>query len=196
MHLTPIYDKLSLIEYIKQSSNPEQAALPRLKYLCFWGHQPSADGNITKTCFSQWFAAGFALDQVHYPTAEHYMMAEKARLFDDPATLQKILAVPHPRAAKALGREVQNFHPAVWEAQRCQIVVRGNLAKFSQHSQLKKFLLNTGDRILVEASPIDKIWGTGLAADSPAAEHPDRWPGLNLLGFALMAVRRQLQEQD
>jgi ribA/ribD-fused uncharacterized protein len=196
MHLQHIHDKPSLIEYIKQSCDPEQAAPSRLKYLYFWGHQPSPDGSITKTCCSQWFAASFTLENVHYPTAEHYMMAEKARLFNDLATLQKILAVPHPHAAKALGREVQNFHPALWEEQRCQIVVRGNLAKFSQHSQLKNFLLNTGDRILVEASPIDKIWGIGLAADSPAAERPDRWPGLNLLGFALMAVRHQLQAQD
>jgi ribA/ribD-fused uncharacterized protein len=196
MHLNHIHDKPSLIEYIKQSNDPQQAGLPRLKYLYFWGHQPSPDGSITKTCCSQWFAAGFTVDQVQYPTAEHYMMAEKARLFNDQQTLQKILTAPHPHAAKALGREVQNFRPTLWEEQRCQIVVRGNLAKFSQNSPLRTFLIGTGDRILVEASPIDKIWGTGLAADQPEAERPDRWPGLNLLGFALMAVRRQLQEQD
>ncbi len=121
------------------------------------------------------------------------MMAEKARLFGDRATLQKILTVQHPRAAKELGREVQDFQPHIWDAQRFEIVVRGNLAKFSQNSSLKQFLIDTGDRVLVEASPVDKIWGTGLAADSPDAERPDKWPGLNLLGFALMAVRRDLQ---
>jgi ribA/ribD-fused uncharacterized protein len=189
-----ICDKLSLIDYINHNLDRDCAIPPRLKYLCFWGHQPSKDGRITKTCFSQWFEVGFVIDGVHFLTAEHYMMAEKARLFGDLATLQKILAVPHPHAAKKLGREVQNFQPHLWDAQRVAIVVRGNLAKFSQNSSLKQFLVDTGDRILVEASPIDKIWGTGLAADSPDVEHPDKWPGLNLLGFALMAVRRALIE--
>jgi len=70
--------------------------------------------------------------------------------------------------------------------------VDANLAKFSQNPQLKAFLLGTGSRILVEASPVDKIWGIGLAQDNPAAENPKQWKGLNLLGFALMEVRQQL----
>jgi ribA/ribD-fused uncharacterized protein len=196
MNSSNIHDKSSLIDYINHTLNQENAAQQRLKYLCFWGHQPSKDGNITTTCFSQWFEASFTIDGVHYPTAEHYMMAEKARLLADRLTLQKILAVQHPHAAKELGREVQGFQPSLWEAHRFDIVVQGNLAKFSQNSSLGEFLLHTGDRILVEASPVDKIWGTGLAADNPDAENPDHWPGLNLLGFALMEVRNQLLSQD
>jgi ribA/ribD-fused uncharacterized protein len=194
MSPTHIRDKISLMAYINHNLDQANSAPPRLKYLCFWGHQPSSDGSITKACFSQWFEIGFDIDDIHYPTAEHYMMAEKARLFDDQSTLAKIMAVKHPHAAKKLGRAVQNFRPELWEAQRFDIVTSGNLAKFSQHHNLRKFLIDTGDRILVEASPIDKIWGTGLAADSPDAEQPDRWPGLNLLGFALMAVRSQLTD--
>ena len=196
MNITNIRDKCSLIDYINSNLDQECAVQLRLKYLCFWGHQPNRDGIITKTCFSQWFEIGFDIDGVHYPTAEHYMMAEKARLFADRPTLQKILAVQHPRAAKELGREVRGFQPALWDAQRFDIVVRGNLAKFSQNNSLREFLVHTGDRILVEASPVDRIWGTGLAVDSPNAENPDQWPGLNLLGFALMVVRSQLREID
>ena len=59
----------------------------------------------------------------------------------------------------------------------------------SQNPELKEFLLNTGDSILVEASPVDAIWGIGLAADDPAAAEPHNWQGQNLLGFALMRVR-------
>lgn len=54
-------------------------------------------------------------------------------------------------------------------------------------------LLGTGGRVLVEASPVDRIWGTGLAADHPHSTSPEHWPGLNLLGFALMEVRQRLR---
>jgi ribA/ribD-fused uncharacterized protein len=162
------------------------------KFVFFWGHQPSADGAITKTCFSQWWIAPFSVDKVEYRTAEHFMMASKARLFGDTATLERILAAPHPKQAKDLGRSVADFDEAIWLAHRFDFVVAVNQAKFSQHSNLANFLLGTGQRILVEASPADRIWGIGLAADSPAATRPDQWRGLNLLGFALMQVRHSL----
>ena len=97
--------------------------------------------------------------------------------------------------AKAIGREVIGFNPETWESNRFDIVVAANMAKFSTHSELKDYLLNTGDRILVEASPVDSIWGIGLAEDDPACENPNLWKGSNLLGFALMAVRDQLSQK-
>jgi ribA/ribD-fused uncharacterized protein len=165
----------------------------RLKYLFFWGHQPLPGGEIGKPCLSQWWPAPFTVDGDTYPTAEHFMMAEKARLFGDEETRARILQASHPKAAKALGRKVRGFSEESWCAGRFEIVVRGNLAKFGQNPALREFLENTGDRVLVEASPVDRIWGIGLAADDPRAEYPDQWRGLNLLGFALMEVRRQFR---
>ncbi len=183
MHAT---DPISqLIQRIHQGERP--------KYLFFWGHQPKKDGSIGKTCFSQWFESSFTRDGTHYLTAEHYMMAEKARLFDDSGTLNKILAAKTPALAKKLGREIRGFEEDRWNARRFDAVVEGNLAKFSQLAPLRDFLLNTGDRVLVEASPVDRIWGIGMAEDHPDVENPERWMGQNLLGFALMAVRQQLR---
>lgn len=71
-------------------------------------------------------------------------------------------------------------------------MVQGNIAKFSQYPELKAYLLGTGDRILVEASPVDKIWSVGLAKDDDKIHNPNNWQGLNLLGFALMQVRDEL----
>lgn len=164
------------------------------KFVFFWGHQPSTDGSVTKSCFSQWWFSPFTIDGIEYRTAEHFMMASKARLFGDTATLQRILSAAHPKQAKDFGRLVSDFDEAVWLAHRFDFVVAGNQAKFSQHPDLAKFLLGTGQRVLVEASPVDRIWGIGLAADSPDAAHPERWRGLNLLGFALMQVRHNLAQ--
>lgn len=163
----------------------------RVKYIFFWGHRKPKSG-VSRTCFSQWYDAPFTVDGVRYHTAEHYMMAEKARLFGDHDAAGKIISAVHPGEAKQYGRRVLNFDERKWMARRFEIVVSGNMAKFSQNPELKEFLLNTGNRVLVEASPMDKIWGIGLAADDPSAENPNSWKGLNLLGFALMEVRNLL----
>jgi ribA/ribD-fused uncharacterized protein len=161
-------------------------------YEFFWGHAPRADGAASRACLSQWFEASFELDGVRYATAEHWMMAEKARLFRDDATLARVIAAKTPGAAKAMGREVAGFDESRWNAARFAIVVRGNFAKFSAHPELAAWLLRTGDKVLVEASPQDAIWGIGLAADDPAARDPLRWRGPNLLGFAIMEARTLL----
>ena len=163
-----------------------------LDYLFFWSHRPNPDGSIGKTCFSQWFEASFEIDGIHYRTAEHYMMASKARLFDDRIILTEILAAQHPREAQKLGQKIQNFQEEVWNAHRFQLVVDGNIAKFRQNHLLSEFILSTQDQILVEASPDDRIWGIGLAADNPGIKNPHLWQGSNLLGFALMEVRSRL----
>jgi len=162
------------------------------EYLPFWGHRESADGRVTASCLSQWFPARFQIDGVAYPTAEHFMMAEKARLFDDPAMLARILVAATPKDAKALGREVRGYDDARWVAHRFDAVVRGNVAKFSQSPALGAYLAGTGTRVLVEASPRDTVWGIGLGASNPRVADPAAWRGLNLLGFALMVVRERL----
>lgn len=162
-----------------------------LRYLYFWGHTQHGQAT-TKACFSQWYPAAFTVDGVTYPTAEHWMMVGKARLFD-PACIERILANPDPSAAKAFGRKINYFDQSVWLQHRFDLVVQGNLAKFSQNAALKEFLLATADQVLVEASPVDQLWGIGLAADDPRAANPADWRGLNLLGFALMRVREQLR---
>jgi len=164
----------------------------KVKYLFFWGHQPQKNGAIGQGCLSQWWPVRFEVGGDMYASSEHYMMAEKARLFDDEAIRQQILMANTPAEAKALGRKVQGFDDEVWNRERFGIVVRGNVAKFSQHDDLKQYLKNTKKRILVEASPVDTIWGIGLSKEATKVHIPDEWRGLNLLGFALMEVRDQL----
>lgn len=162
-------------------------------YLPFWGHQPAPGGGAGKGCLSQWWPSAFTVDGETYASAEHFMMAAKALLFGDAETADRIRAAPHPRRAKDLGRQVRGFDEQRWAERRFDLVVAGNLAKFGQHAELRDFLAGTGSRVLVEASPYDHVWGIGLAADHEHVKSPEHWPGLNLLGFALMEVRQRLQ---
>ena len=142
--------------------------------------------------FSQWHPTSFVVEGVHYPTAEHWMMASKARLFGDDPALKAILASDSPKEAKGIGREVNNFDKQFWETKCFDIVVKGNRCKFYQNADAKKRLLDTGNKILVEASPDDKIWGIGIGQGDIRATNPALWNGQNLLGQALMVVRHRL----
>jgi ribA/ribD-fused uncharacterized protein len=164
-----------------------------VKYLHFWGHHPRADGRVGPSCLSQWWPSPFTVDGAGYATAEHWMMAGKARLFEDAEAERRVLAAGHPSQAKKAGRLVNGFDEAVWERERFRIVVEGSVHKFTAHPELREFLLNTGERVLVETSPMDRVWGIGLAASDGAAHDPERWRGTNLLGFALMEARERLR---
>ena len=162
-----------------------------LRYLPFWGHTPKRPGVVDKAVLSQWYPAPFTVAGVRYPTAEHYMMAAKARLFGADELVAQILANPEPGAAKALGRQVPNFDETRWAAAREDIVLAGSRGKFGAHEALRTFLMATGTKILVEASPVDNLWGAGLAHNDPRLPQPDQWPGLNRLGFVLMRLRSE-----
>ena len=168
------------------------AAGARVKYVFFWGHRPQPDGTVGSGCLSQWWPSPFVVDGVRYATAEHYMMVGKARLFGDEATASRMLAAPSPGAVKALGRQIPGFDQAAWDKHRFEIVVAGNVAKFGHNPDLGDYLRRTGSRILVEASPMDRVWGIGLTATDPRVSDPEQWRGLNLLGFALMATRARI----
>lgn len=157
-------------------------------FLFFWGHTGTG-----KACLSQWYPSPFMIGGVCYNYTEQYMMAEKARIFGDEKACKEIMASYNPMEMKKLGRRVRNFNSYVWNVNSSEVVKRANLAKFSQNPKLKEFLLSTGDKILVEASPYDTIWGIGLPADASEAVKPSLWRSENRLGFVLMDVRHMLR---
>jgi ribA/ribD-fused uncharacterized protein len=172
-----------------------ETAGQRLKYLFFWGHTAKDPDVVGAECLSQWWPAAFTVDGLGFATAEHYMMWRKALMFGDTAIAERILVAGHPREAKELGRQVGGFDQAVWEAERFGVVTDASVAKFGQNGALRGFLLGTGARVLVEASPRDRIWGIGMSAGHDDAARPTGWRGLNLLGFALMRARDLLRAE-
>lgn len=145
------------------------------------------------------------------------MMYQKAVLFKDRAVATEILKTGNnPRKVKTLGRKVSNFSEATWVAKRDEIVRHGNVLKFTTavteegfcmgtsasttvklpplEGSLREMLLRTGDREIVEASPYDAIWGIGFT-EANADENKAEW-GKNLLGKALMEVRKKFREEE
>lgn len=131
-------------------------------------------------------------EKVTFSCAEQFMMYVKALTFEDFKIAKKILEETSPRKMKALGRRVKNFDDDVWDDVKFNLVVSGNRLKFSQNKKLKKALLSTNEKILIEASPRDRIWGVGLGSRNPDIFDRTKWRGQNLLGKALMKVRKEL----
>ena len=172
------------MKYDVESIKQMVAADPNAKFIFFWGEKPNPKG-VTETCLSQWYNVAFEVDGVKFHTAEQYMMAQKAILFNDKEVYEEIMAADNPREYKKLGRKIRNFDPAVWDSKKFEVVV--------ENEDLKQYLLSTGSSFLVEASPYDKIWGIGLYPSQAAKGSVEDWKGQNLLGAALMEVRDWLK---
>ena len=121
------------------------------------------------------------------------MMWQKARVMGDREMAEAALNAPHPRDAKIAGGKVAPYDGALWEAVREQLVYYGVREKYLQNERERNLLLSTGCAVLVEASPYDRVWGVGLAADDPAFGSVERWRGSNLQGRVSMRVRADLR---
>jgi len=181
------YDNNWVINQFKQNEE--------IEYVFFWGHTPKNFNKIDKSCLSQWFERPFEYKGKQYLTAEHWMMAGKAKLFKDVKMFEEILKCISPKDVKALGRKVQNFDYKEWTKHKTKIVKNGNYLKFKQQPDLWDYLNSTGNKILVEASPYDKVWGIGMKKGDKGIDNPNNWKGENLLGYALMEVRDKLREE-
>jgi len=168
-------------------------AAGRALHFVFFPDSGSVTDPPTASCLSQWGRSPFEAKGCQFLSAEQAMMHGKASLFGDREMADRILASRTPYQAKSLGAQVRGFSEEVWIARRFEVVVAANFPKFATNPVLREYLLSTGEAILAEASPTDRTWGTGLDEYDRDAKSPDRWPGLNLLGFALMEVRKLLR---
>ena len=175
--------------YTREKLAKQYQKKKKLKFIFFW--KPKKTNVIDESCLSQWYPSSFVDGTIVYKTAEHYMMAEKAKLFD-PSKIKIILEANTTKQVKSLGRSIKNFDEKIWQEKSLDIVNKGNYLKFSQNKDIKKYLLSTHNKILVEASPYDKIWGVGMDINNENIKNPLKWKGENKLGFALMEVRKML----
>lgn len=163
--------------------------------------------------FCQWYMVAMTDPESGYTfnCCEQYMMYHKAKAFGDVATMKAVMEAKTPKEHKALGKQVAGFIPEEWDRYKYDVVVRANILKFTQccaraddqfvkkgedrQPALRQLLLDTFGRELAEASRFDKVWGIGLSADRAESVPRTKW-GQNLLGKALMEVRRRLLEEE
>lgn len=173
----------------KYSKENLDSGFSEADFIFFWGHIPAKGGQITESCLSQWWKCNFMENGVVFCCAEQYMMYKKALLFEDYEYACKILESKDPKEIKEYGRLIRNFNEEQWNLNKQEIVVQGNILKFSQNAELREYLRNTNAKILVEASPYDRIWGIGMKKGTAAIFDPLSWKGENLLGFSIMEAR-------
>lgn len=145
---------------------------------------------------SNWYYVTFNEDGIEFSSSEQYMMYKKAILFGDREVAAKILKTTDNALIKKLGRQVRNFDEITWVRECENIMFNGLYAKFSQNKELKNKLLVTGNNMIAECSPYDKIWGIGLSISDMNRFDTDKWKGMNKLGKSLMAVRDRLRQEE
>ena len=127
---------------------------------------------------SNFYPAYVTYNGITYPNSECAFQAQK--ILD--ANIQKEFSLlTNPRSAKSKGRKVPLRYD--WEDVKYNIMEEIVRAKFTQNPQLKKQLLDTGNKQLQERRKCfpDKVWGMTL-----------KGVGENRLGKILMKIRSEL----
>lgn len=145
---------------------------------------------------SNWYLSEFCFDGIAFSSMEQYMMYQKAVLFCDGESSERILTTDDVAEIKAIGRGVARYIDSVWAGRRQIIVYRGLTEKFRQNPNLRNELIATGEAVLAECAVKDRIWGIGLSMKDERRFDLDAWKGQNLLGYALMEVRRDLTTEE
>lgn len=191
------------MKYTKEWLLNEEKSGKTFKYRGFWGNKNDSD---LEKSFSNFYKSNFEVllyngKSFIFNCNEQYFMYRKALEFKDYEIMSEIL-VPglRPRDYQILGRKVKNYNDEIWNKVRYQAMLDGLTLKFSQNEKLKKYLLSTNNELLVEASPVDDVWGCGFAKNDKQGKPlkqwrtPSLWRGQNLLGFALMELRDDLKK--
>ncbi|MBL0218701.1 MAG: NADAR family protein [Myxococcales bacterium] len=117
-----------------------------------------------------------------WPTSEHYFQAQK---FQRAADQEEIRATKSPMIAARIGRDRKRKLRRDWESAKIGVMREAVEAKFRQHEDLRRLLLDTGDALLIEHTENDDFWGDGGDGS-----------GRNELGRVLMAVREALRRDS
>ena len=144
--------------------------------------------------FSNWYQpVTIKFLDIEFKNSEALFMYLKAKYFKDEVAMAKVVADQDPKTVKNIGRTIVGYDDDEWSAIRYSQMTIACYMKFRQNTEIGQALMDTGDKILVEASPYDTVWGIGLRPDDPRALDEANWYGQNLLGKALMQVRNSLR---
>ena len=131
-----------------------------------------------------------------FTSTEQAFMFEKAMFFDDYEIANLIYHNDNPNECRKLGRQVHGYNDEEWPKVRYDIFYKYNLLKYTQDKKLQEKLLDPkfDNKIFVEASPIDKIWGIGIGEDVDNIEDLEYKWGRNLLGKIITNIRNRIKQ--
>lgn len=136
--------------------------------------------------------SSFVIDDHEYCCNEQYFLSQKCLGFGQRRAAENILntsdAAQMVKFSKVCKGTSQNWkHEKAYE-----VMKKGLEAKFNQDESCKEYLINTGEKLLIEGSKYDKVWGAGVDFNDDKIDD-DELPGQNELGRALMEVRFELK---
>ena len=140
--------------------------------------------------WSNFHQAPFIINNQRFMTSEHWIQFQKALLFGDSATADKIIQCDSPYEAKKLGYSVQGLDIRKWQDEGYELCLEGIRAKFHQNLSLMQMLLTTKPKLLVEATT-DRTWGTGIHLRDSNALDRKRWTSNGWLLDMLMSIRSE-----
>ncbi len=124
-----------------------------------------------------------------FPTVEHYYTTRKAEINSQPDLAYRVKTAVSPLAANIITKQL-TMDPEI----KLEVMKIGLVAKF-QVPEMKKALLATGDKVLLEAAVRDPFWGCGCTMSSKEILHKDNWKE-NHMGKLLMGIRTDLQKDS
>ena len=175
---------LKNLDKLPEELNPVNACQNRSdEALAFFGYASP---------FSNFHDSIFTINGKDYNNVEQYIQSKKAEMFEDEIAYQQIMLTKAPAQIKQLGKRIRNFNIDRWKASAKEICLTGIKAKFQQNTELRRKLLETGTRLIGEAT-FDKYWGTGIPLNTSNTLMTSTWTGQNVTGEALMETRKALR---
>jgi len=110
------------------------------------------------------------------------------------AMKEKIMNTLTAKAVKAIVKKLAKKDE--WESKQETVMSKAVRAKFVQHPELRKKLLETGARPIGFADARDIYWGIGTSMDTDKAKKASKWRGLNKLGKILQELRTRLADES
>ena len=146
--------------------------------------------------FSNQYPAPFDYMGIRFESVEQFLYYMKAVFGRSKATAEKILACGSDSSALSKASKKQRvLESNSWEAVRSQIMRLGMRQKFLQNPELRRKLLSTGFRLIVEI-PKEGLLGRIIPANEDWVRDPGKWKGRNQTGKTLMQVRADLRCAD
>lgn len=165
-----------------------------------WHRSQKSDDNTVafftrNSPLSNHFPCTVTVHAVKYNCNEQFIMRRKAEIAGDEEAVAAIMRSNDPVRQKAIGNKLKDLDYEQWKLESPKVALQVVYSKFCENPKLANWLMATGNKTIVEASP-DRIWGVGMKLDNARILDPSAWgDSQNVMGKALMKVRELIRNR-